>query len=422
MPYPPSRLIDEIRAGNCVAFVGAGFSAPSVRGWRPLLESLATSPSLDEMDRHRVTRLIGGQPTSKDLEAAAQILRDRLGGEAFSNALQAAMPEPPLGPQMEHRLSLLKGIPFRSVLTTNFDGLLPGLPPGRDAYLRVLRPSGHRWWDDRYWSSRSGPDVVHLHGHVENPAELVFTKADYRRRLYASPGYTTFLRSVMSTTTVLYLGFSFTDAYLDELRSEVLALLDYRGGDEPIAYALLHGVDEDEIEFARSYEGVEIIPYTADDGHGEFDQFLEELHALTNPAALLGSLLAGKHILWVDPDAASIDHGMDFLESAAEGTATIERCDSASAAIDAAANSIIDLIVTRWGFGEGAGSDPVAVDLLRNVRERDVRAPVVVFASGSHADENKRTAMSLGATSYEFTWAGLFQEIERIFTPGSSHR
>ncbi len=149
---------------------------------------------------------------------------------------------------------------------------------------------------------------------------------------------------------------------------------------------------------------------------------MEELHALTNPAALLGSLLAGKHILWVDPDAASIDHGMDFLESATEGTATIERCDSAGAAIDAATGSTIDLIVTRWGFGEGEGSDPVAVDLLRNVRERDLRAPVVVFASGSHADENKRTAMSLGATSYEFTWAGLFQEIERIFTPGSSHR
>ena len=51
-----------------------------------------------------------------------------------------------------------------------------------------------------------------------------------------------------------------------------------------------------------------------------------------------------------------------------------------------------------------------------------MQAPVVVFASGAHADENKREAMALGAASYEFTWEGLFQEIERIFTPGSFHR
>jgi hypothetical protein len=27
--------------------------------------------------------------------------------------------------------------------------------------------------------------------------------------------------------------------------------------------------------------------------------------------------------------------------------------------------------------------------------------------------------MGLGATSYEYSWEGLFQEVERIFTPGS---
>ena len=41
----------------------------------------------------------------------------------------------------------------------------------------------------------------------------------------------TFLRSLFATSTVLFLGVSFTDAYLNELRSEVLAMLDHRSDD-----------------------------------------------------------------------------------------------------------------------------------------------------------------------------------------------
>ena len=183
-------------------------------------------------------------------------------------------------------------------------------------------------------------------------------------------GYTTFLRSVMSTTTVLYLGFSFTDAYLDDLRSEILALLDYQGGDHPIAYALLHGVDDDEIAFAREHEGIEILPYEPGDDFTGFDDFLGDLHAATNPTALLGDLLSGARILWVDPDEASIDHGMQFLENAASGRASIERFDTPRAAIDAASEAKTDLIVTRWGHGQGAGGEPAAIELLTGLRQR----------------------------------------------------
>ena len=81
-----------------------------------------------------------------------------------------------------------------------------------------------------------------------------------------------------------------------------------------------------------------------------------------------------------------------------------------------------ELVITRWGHGEGPDKLAVGEHLLREIRRRDLRAPVVVFASGDHADENKRTAMGLGATSFEHGWQSLFREIERIFTPGSQMR
>src|SRR5690606_41525063 len=72
---------------------------------------------------------------------------------------------PPLNAVMRRRLRVLHGIPFRAILTTNFDGVLPGELPNRDAFLAVLRPRGHRWWDQRFWDAGAeGATVVKLHG------------------------------------------------------------------------------------------------------------------------------------------------------------------------------------------------------------------------------------------------------------------
>ena len=43
----PDRLVDDIVAGDCVAFVGAGFTAPVLPEWRLLLVELA-----EEADEH----------------------------------------------------------------------------------------------------------------------------------------------------------------------------------------------------------------------------------------------------------------------------------------------------------------------------------------------------------------------------------
>jgi hypothetical protein len=418
----PKGLVDEINAGECVAFVGAGFSGVVVPPWGDLLLGVLESTALGRGTRDQVQDFLA-DPGSKELEAAAQILRDELGADAFAAALEGQRVAD-IGPRMQRRLELLHGIPFRAVLTTNFDGLLEGPSPGREAYQEVLRPSEHRWWDARYWDpSQQSRSAVMLHGSLSEPAEMVFTRRDYRRRLYSTPGYLTFVRSVMATTTVLYLGFSFTDAYLDELRSEILALLEHRGTDKPIAYALLNATDA-EVSYARRHEGIHVLPYSSANDFQDFDNYLEAIHRDTNPQIRLGELMAGARILWVDPDEDSIAHGLTYLQQAAAragGRAAIEPYDSSQSALDALDHQDADLVISRWGYGEGPDGLAVGEHLLIEMRRRDLRAPVVVFASGAFATENKRAAMALGAASYEFQWQGLFREIERIFTSGSQY-
>lgn len=419
----PTRLISEITNGNCVAFVGAGFSAPAVPQWKQLILDLAASGKLEGEAAARVRALVR-EGSSRDLEAAAQTVRDALGEDTFLSALQHRVGNPPRQGVMRRRLELLNGIPFRAVLTTNFDGLLAGRPPGRDAYLDVLRPHDHRWWDRRYWDrDKPGSTVVKLHGDAATSSEIVFTQRDYRRRLYTSPAYGTFLRSIMSTTTVLYLGFSFGDAYLNELRSEILALLDHRGGDAPVGYAVVADATPAEIRYSRDHEGIETLTFPTGDpaDYSGFDRYLEAMYLATNPRLVLGKMLAGKRIVWVDPSDRSPQFGMRFLRDAAESAGKATSIDQVASAEEglSMATERADLILTHWGHGLGPDGGSVAEYLLRQVRTRDLEVPTMVFASGDHADANKVAAMKLGATSYEYTWEGLFQEIGRIFTPGS---
>jgi hypothetical protein len=60
--------------------------------------------------------------------------------------------------------------------------------------------------------------------------------------------------------------------------------------------------------------------------------------------------------------------------------------------------------------------------LLEQMRRRDLRVPVVVFASGDHADENREAAFRLGALEYTSRWDALFAVIDRRFSDPSAAR
>lgn len=448
-PSIPPALNAAIRAGNCVAFLGAGFSAAVVPGWGDLLQRAAAACP-DPQASERAKKLLA-EPSARNLEAAAQILRDA-DPAGFMTTLRREVGEVAPNPTMERRIGWLTGIPFSAILTTNFDPLLAGEAPGAAAFLGVLRPRDHRWWDKRFWQdTRPGPTVVKLHGDVAKPAghrpEVVLSRRDYRERLYGTPGYLTFLRSLFAVRTVLYLGFSFTDAYLNELRSEVLALLGHdgaRAGAEPLAYAVINDVSEEEREYYRCHEGIEILTYDREQppGHAGFDEILRALHAETNPAHLLGRLLARRRVVWLDPQPDNNADGMRFLRQAAAIADTapcaLEQVPSIQAAVAALAGTAagggndttgegeVDLIITHWGHQRdrdrhGARCS-TAERLLADLHAKDLRVPVIVFADGAHASENRSRALRSGAFDFTTTWHGLYQSIARLFETGGEAR
>src|SRR5437868_14860652 len=91
------------------------------------------------------------------------------------------------------------GIPFRGILTTNFDDVLPGCLPASSAFRAMLREehAGRRSLigTHRRFRAAGGTLTIKLHGDLAEPKSVVFSRTDYRRRLYSDHSYLGFLRA-----------------------------------------------------------------------------------------------------------------------------------------------------------------------------------------------------------------------------------
>jgi GNAT superfamily N-acetyltransferase len=358
---------------------------------------------------------------------------------------------------MQLRLKHLLGIPFRAIVTTNFDPLLPGVPPDAVAYRRLLRTDRFGPWreamlraalelDTDASATVDAPDrpVIQLHGTLVHDATLVFTRSQYRRRLYANPAYLTVLKALLATSTVLFLGYSMRDAYLNELRAELVeafqtgtATADPAGADatnavlrRPLAWAVLEDVSDVARAYYERHEGLGVLPYETGPDHADhsgFDAILERIYGETNPVHRLGQLLRGRRLLWLDPSPEHNALGRRLINEAVrevEGTAVGVPSHLVEAATCADAVALVqqppgfDLVLTHWGHGAAPAGMSNGEALLREtsaLRGRGVpMPPVMVFAGAGHEAENRRRAMQLGAIGFTSNWAALMSVIERV--------
>lgn len=424
----PKSLLETIRSGDCIAFVGAGFSgAAGLPSWSGLLTELADRPEVSPKHRAHVRALVDLK-TAHAYDEAAQAIEDTLTRPVFARELAARLQRPEILPEpMQRRLRWLQGIPFRAIVTVNFDGLLSGRTPSATGYRGVLLPEARNpWWKGFFNRATASVPVLKLHGDVGSPETIVITRRDYRRLLYASPGYQVFVRALLANHPVLYLGFSFTDAYINEIRSEILALVGY-DGQGPVAHAIVNDVPELTREHYLRHEGVRMLTYDTKKGQdfSGFDEILREIHDETNPISHFGKLLRQKRLLWVDPNPGNNEHIARFFALSKEVAAvartpfhihTVATADEGLQALAAAAagSSPFDLVISHWG---GARA-PTAVRLLEGMRRQDLRSPVLIFSSQHHAETRKTEALALGAQGYYFSNDGLLRGIERVLNTG----
>jgi hypothetical protein len=411
-----SHLVDEIRHGRCIAFLGAGFSMPVARAWSDLLGAIAGHVSTEEVaDQIKALIARGG---ASNFEIAAQMLEDEFAAEQgkLVHVVRHSLGNPRATTHDDQRLiertRLLGGIPFSAILTTNFDEHLRGKVLDRTCYAELLRDADQRWLERSFWNKRR-PPVLKLHGDLHNEDGITLSRRGYRQRLFNEPGYLNVLRTIFMTKTFLFIGFSFTDAYLNQLRSEALAYLG--ATPQTLAYAIMPETSPAVRRHYSNHEGVHVFGYEpgAAHDHSFVDTMLAKLHESTNPQRVMGARLKGKRILWNDPSEQNNVRGYAALVEAADGLLEIEIAYSPDEALQKLTAKPYDLVISRWGHHPNRKSD--AETLLEGMRKEDLRAPVVIFASRAGIALNREAALKLGVLEYTASWDRLFEVIDRRF-------
>ncbi|BCM94155.1 hypothetical protein IAD21_06058 [Abditibacteriota bacterium] len=199
-----SKALDDRDAG---IFVGAGLSMPAgFKSWPELLRDVAEDIGL-KVDRET------------DLVALAQYHVNEK--KVRSRLNQLLVDEFNQDVSLTENHHLLASLPIETVWTTNYDKLL------ERAFKNVGKRVDAKVTTHNFSTTVRGRDVTiyKMHGDVSQPEAAVLTKEDYELFSVNREIYSTALRGDLVSKTLLFLGFSFTDANVDFILSRIRVLL-----------------------------------------------------------------------------------------------------------------------------------------------------------------------------------------------------
>jgi hypothetical protein len=277
----PAALLNALQDNRCVLLAGAGVSSRCLSktrtplpGWGELLRGLvrwgAQHAFVDESTERDLSDLIG----RRELLLVAEELLERIGGDQFAYYLDNVFDPNGITPARRHHM--LVALPFRLLLTTNYDSLL------ERAYQEVY----HRNPDvfpalalrDLDSAKLPAQGIVKLHGDLSDPTTIVLGHRDYLR-LMADSTYHAFLRSIFGNYVTLMVGYSLGDADIQAALDHLAVIVGGAGG--PHFLLSLRGA-RNRVERRRLARdrNVHVIEYIDHFGfHNHVDTFLDALLA-----------------------------------------------------------------------------------------------------------------------------------------------
>ena len=264
-------LIDDLARQRVVLFLGSGVTASAVtnsgnriRQWEPFLRHCAEQV-VDGEGKALVKRLLN----DKDFLIACEILRRRL-GDRWGQLLHDEFAQIAT-PSSLHRALLNLG--QRIMVTTNFDKIIESAfeQSGSSHYPKIVTKLGPDAFkmlrdEERY--------LVKMHGTIDDSDSFIFTKSEYIERAIENWVYAEFLRILLATYTVVFVGFSMADPAISSL-VEQYAFRYPRGRPH---YILQAGpTDPDIAEINKSLRKLFVIEYDSANNHEQLVSVIEAM-------------------------------------------------------------------------------------------------------------------------------------------------
>ena len=253
--FIPDALLDDIKNGECVLFIGAGASTEGSSYFgKSLMDQLAekckypssSAKNLPKVAQHFCDVTDGGFKGRLLREIREYLDQYMEIAEAYRDATMA------------HALVAKIGF-FQIIVTTNWDVFMERslniLPLVRDADLV-------------YWNSNKR-QIIKLHGCISQPETVVVTEDDYRdfQKKRIDCPVSNKLKDLMATKTFLFLGYSLKDESFQILQENVLSRM---GKLARTSYAVLPQPTKAFVRDSKK-KGIRVIP-------GNAIAFLRDLH------------------------------------------------------------------------------------------------------------------------------------------------
>ncbi|WP_114327323.1 SIR2 family protein [Candidatus Colwellia aromaticivorans] len=272
----PNSLIEALSSKNILPLVGAGVSmsinnkdgGQVFPSWGGLLQSAADKLKAENDDIN--SGLIELFLQGKDYHEAAKYAHKGLDKGLWHKFITESF-DPNLDDLDKTSSELPKAIWSLSneIITLNYDKILQWAYPGESAQVSILKNTDHANLANML-NTRDKPIVWHLHGHIDDTANLILTPAGYSK-LYPTSEESkvefnaalSILKNIAVTRSLLFIGCSLDDA---ELLAEINKQNELFSGNTTPHFALVKKSNESAIQEKLKDTNIKTVTF---DGYGD---------------------------------------------------------------------------------------------------------------------------------------------------------
>jgi HEAT repeat protein len=242
--YIPVELQETLKRGECVLFVGAGFSE-GLPKWKelmnPLAEELGISPDEDPLYIAEYYENQFGRPKLE--EKIVSQLRDKI--------------------PLTKAHNLLTNLPVKAIITTNYDHLLEEALAKKNLIKIVDGMKAPLVREDQL-------PLIKMHGDLDDPSTMVITRTDYNEYPEKHRALVTYLLGFLISYNFLFVGFGLKDPNFDNIHYQIKSLFK---DNQRKSYTIMKNPPDYEVKRLNRM-GIEIIPI---DDYDEIPSIFEEL-------------------------------------------------------------------------------------------------------------------------------------------------
>lgn len=246
-----NSIVEAQENGNLTVFIGAGFSKFSETEtikfptWGEIIEELKNELNTRESDYLKVAQLYF-------LEFGEYKLYEKLKKFIPLHAIPSNFHE-----------KLFRLLEPKCVITTNWDNLLEKTIINNGLIFDVVKN------EFDLVKSNMPSKLIKIHGDFESH-NIIFKEDDYLNYSVNNSLFDNFLKNILSTTTILFLGYSYSDNDL----KQIIKWIEKHSKTSPPRFILSKGLTRGEKKYLENH-GIKSLEFTEEEKNTEYDYLYE---------------------------------------------------------------------------------------------------------------------------------------------------